>query len=398
MAPYLQELFKAQHGLYVDNHCPAGMWATPNAPQHDSVRTSRTQNQLGSLIFFPYSPATGLPIESQTISQMVDRILEMKSGTRLLLLAPIIRGRKGEYRELFKRVQADGYLRVRVDGDIRSLDETITLKKTVKHTIDVVVDRLVVSDTIRARLTDSVETALGLGSGLVIVNVPGEKDRLFSEHFACHDCTISLEEIEPRLFSFNSPYGACPACSGLGTKLEIDPDKVVADPKLSIIEGTIKPWGVPRGTWYTTQVFTVADAFDVDISLPYGKLPKKFRDLILYGSGARTFRYRYRSSSGRAKGEYTAPFEGVIPNLSRRHKQTESQQVRTWIESFMRAVPCHECGGARLKKEALAVTFRDRNINEITTLSVGDALGFFDALALSGREEAIAAGIPKFFM
>jgi excinuclease ABC subunit A len=343
----------------------------------------------------PHCSNCGREISQQTPQEITDTVMAMPAGTRIQVLAPLVRGRKGEYRDLLKRVQADGYLRVRVDGDIRSLDETITLKKTVKHTIDVVVDRLVVSDTIRTRLTDSVETALGLGSGLVIVNIPDEDDRLYSEHFACHDCGISLEEIEPRLFSFNSPYGACPVCSGLGTRLDIDKDKVIPDPNLSILEGAIKPWGVPRGTWYTTQVFTLADAFDVDISKPYKKLPKKFRELILYGSGDRTFRYHYRSSSGRAKGEYTAPFEGVIPNLSRRLKQTESQQIRTWIESFMRSVPCHECGGARLKKEALAITFRDKNINEITSLSVGDSLEFFDSLELNDREETIARQILK---
>ncbi|MFC1537835.1 excinuclease ABC subunit UvrA [Candidatus Latescibacterota bacterium] len=343
----------------------------------------------------PHCPSCGKVISQQTPQEIVDSVLAMPEGTRIQILAPLIRGRKGEYRELMRRVQSDGYVRIRIDGEIRNLEEDISLDKNVKHTIEVVVDRLVVSDKIRTRMTDSVETALKLAEGLVIVNISKDENRLFSEHFACHDCGISLEEIEPRLFSFNSPYGACPECSGLGTKLQLDKERVVPDPSKSILEGAIKPWGVPRGHWYYMQILSVADHYNVDITVPFNKLPKKFQNIVLYGSGGTHIKFNYKSSNGRAKGEYHGPFEGVIPNLERRFKQTDSQQVRTWIESFMHSLPCAECRGARLKKEALAVKFRGMNISEITQMSIGASAKYLDSLKLTEREEMIAAQILK---
>ena len=343
----------------------------------------------------PHCPSCGRVISQQTPQEIVDIVTAMPEGTRVQVLAPLVRGRKGEYRDVFKRAQADGYIRVRVDAEIRNLDEEIILDKNVKHTIEVVIDRLAVSDKIRTRLTDSVETALKLAEGLVVINIPGGEDRLFSEHFACHECGISIAEIEPRLFSFNSPYGACPVCSGLGTKLEIDPEKIVPDQSISILEGAIKPWGVPRGHWYYAQIFSVADHYGEDLTKPFGKLSKKFRDVVLHGSGTTSIRFRYTSSTGKMRGEYHGPFEGVIPNLARRYRQTESQQIRTWIEEFMRSMPCHGCGGARLKKEVLSVTFRDRNINQLTGMSVEEALSFFNGLILSEKEETIARQILK---
>ena len=343
----------------------------------------------------PHCPSCGRKISQQTPQEIVDIVMSMPEGTRIQILAPLVRGRKGEYREVFKRAQSDGYIRVRVDGDLRMLEEEINLDKNIKHTIEVVIDRLVVSHKIRTRLTDSVETALKLAEGLVIVNIPDKDDRLFSEHFACHECRISLAEIEPRLFSFNSPYGACPVCSGLGTKLEIDREKVVPDRSLSILEGAIKPWGVPRGHWYYSQILNVADHYGVNIAQPFNKLPKKFKHVVLYGSGQKSIRFKYTSSNERFKGEFNSPFEGVIPNLERRYRQTESQQIRTWIEGFMRSMPCHECGGARLKKEALAITFKTKNIHEATDMSIGEALKFFNSLELNDNEEIIAHQIMK---
>lgn len=343
----------------------------------------------------PHCPSCGREISQQTPQEIVDTVLTLPAETRIQVLAPLVRGRKGEYREIFKRVQADGYIRVRVDGAIRNLDEDITLDKNVKHTVEVVVDRLVVSDRIRTRLTDSVETALKLGEGLAIITIPGCEDRLFSEHFACHICGISLEEIEPRLFSFNSPYGACPNCSGLGTRLEIDPGRIVPDPSLSLLEGAIKPWGTPRGHWYFQQLLAVADHYGVDITRPFEKLPASFVNIVLYGSGNTPIRISYSSSDGSAKGVMNRSFEGVIINLERRYRQTESQQVRTWIESFMHAIPCGECGGARLKKAALAVLFRGLTIHEMTSMSVSDAFKFFGSLKLNAREEIIARQILK---
>ncbi|MCE5251782.1 excinuclease ABC subunit UvrA [bacterium] len=343
----------------------------------------------------PHCPNCGREISQQTPQQIVDEVMSLPEDTRIQILAPLVRGRKGEYRDVFKRAQADGYIRARVDGEIRSLEEEIILDKNIKHTIEVVIDRLMVSNKIRTRLTDSVETALKLADGLVILNVPETEDRLFSEHFACHECGISLAEIEPRLFSFNSPYGACPVCSGLGTQLEIDPEKVVPDDSISVMKGAIKPWGVPRGHWYYAQILSVADHYGEDLTKPFVKLSKKFRDIVLYGSGKTSIRFKYTSASGRARGEYYGPFEGVIPNLERRHRQTESQEIRTWIEGFMRSMPCHECNGARLKKEALAITFRGKNINDITVMSVDEALTFFNSLELRENEELIARQILK---
>ena len=244
----------------------------------------------------PHCPGCGREISQQTPQQIVDEVLAMPEGTKFQVLAPLIRGRKGEYKEIFKRAQADGYLRVRVDGTVRSLEENIVLDKKVKHTIDVVVDRLMVSDKIQSRLTDSVETALRQAEGLVIINLPDKgEDRLFSEHFACHECNISLEEIEPRLFSFNSPYGACPVCSGLGATLEVDPDRVAPDKSLTILNGAIRPWGVPRGHWYYAQVVSVADHYGVDLNLPFEKLPKEFQDIIFHGSGKTAIAFKYSS-------------------------------------------------------------------------------------------------------
>lgn len=344
----------------------------------------------------PHCPNCGREISQQTPQQIVVAILSLAEGTRIQILAPLVRGRKGEYREVFRRAQADGYLRVRVDGGLRSLEEEIVLDKKVKHTIEVVVDRLVAAPAIRSRLADSVETALRQAEGLVVINLPDtNEDRLYSEHFACHECNISLEEIEPRLFSFNSPYGACPACSGLGSTLEIDQEKVIPDPSLSIHEGAIRPWGVPRGHWYYSQIVSVADHYGVDITRPFERLPGEFIQVVLYGSGRTAITMKYRSGTGKFRGEYRGVFEGVITNLERRYRQTESQAVRTWIERFMRAMPCHACGGARLKPEALAVTFRGMNIVETTRLSVGEALKRFQSLALRENEEIIARQIFK---
>ncbi|MHB9029375.1 MAG: excinuclease ABC subunit UvrA, partial [Candidatus Latescibacterota bacterium] len=344
----------------------------------------------------PHCPNCGRIISQQTPQQIVDEVLSLPEGTKIQILAPLVRGRKGEYREIFKRAQADGYLRMRVDGAVHSLEDEITLDKKIKHTIEVVVDRLVVAEKIRSRLTDSVETALRQAEGLVIVNITDkEEDRLFSEHFACHECNISLEEIEPRLFSFNSPYGACPDCSGLGSTLVIDPDRVVPDKSMSVLEGAIRPWGVPRGHWYYAQILSVADHYGVDLAKPFEKLPTEFQHVALYGSGRTAITFKYTRSDGKGQGQYRGAFEGVIPNLERRYKKTESQDIRTWIERFMRSMPCRTCNGARLKPEALAVTFRDMNIRETTQLSVGEALQRFQTLELKENEEIIARQIFK---
>ena len=331
---------------------------------------------LFSRIGVPHCWKCGRVISKQTAQQIVDNILRLPKGARIQVLAPLVRGRKGEYRELFEQVKRDGYVRVRVDGQVLTLDSEIKLERYKKHWIEVVVDRLVVESQISKRLTDSVETALALGEGLVLVNVAGREDLLFSERFACPDCGVSYEEIEPRMFSFNSPYGACPACDGLGISMEINPDLVVPDPDLSINQGAIAPWGAPEDRWFFHRLRRVARTYNIDFNLPFNKLTEIQKRAILYGSK-------------------DANFEGVIPNLQRRYRQTQSEAVREWIERFMTARTCPECQGSRLKPQSLAVKIQGKNIAEITAFSIKEALQFFSALRLSSKEMAIAYQILK---
>jgi len=331
---------------------------------------------LFARIGIPHCYKCGKEISKQTIEQIVDAVLDLPVGTKIQILAPLVRGRKGEYRELFVQAKKDGYVRVRVDGQILPLDSEIKLDRYKNHWIEVVVDRLVVDPKISRRLADSLETALGLGGGVVLVDVIGQKEMLFSQHFACVDCGVSYEEIEPRLFSFNSPYGACPDCDGLGTKMEIDPDLVIPDPELSVNQGAIAPWGLPRERWFYRHLREIASRYGLDFDVPFRQLTQSQQKILLYGTG---------------KGD----FEGIIPNLARRYRQTESSGVREWIERFMRTRPCPRCNGARLKPESLAVTVRDKNIARVTAMSVKEALSFFNDLVLSSKEEAIAHQIIK---
>ena len=358
---------------------------------------------LYARIGVPHCPDCGREISQQTPQEVVDDVLRLPDGERIQILAPLVRGRKGEYQKLFERVKREGYVRVRVDGEVMNLDEPIKLDRYQVHTIEVVVDRLKVSPKIKTRLTDSVETSLKLGEGLVLVNIlrssgkdgAANKDRLYSEHFACHECGISLEEMEPRLFSFNSPYGACPVCDGLGTQLELDEKKVVPDLGLSIMEGALAPIGVPRGKWFFRQVSAVADYFEFELTTPFGKIPLKAQKALLYGSGKKRLNIRYEHGGGRGHGTYIAPFEGIIPNLRRRYRQTESSSVRTWIEQFMKMSECPACDGTRLRHEALAVLFRGKRLPDIVKLPIETAESFFCDINLNKREEIIARQILK---
>ena len=337
----------------------------------------------------------GRPVEKQSVQQIVDQVLSLPEGTRFMVLAPIVRGRKGEYREVFANLRRDGYLRVRVDGEVRSLEEVTYLKKNLKHTIEVVVDRLAVEGDLRVRLTDSVETALQLSSGLVVIAVQGESEILFSEHYSCPDCGISYEELEPRSFSFNSPYGACPTCSGLGFTLEIDPQRVVPDPRLSIRSGAITTLNNWNETIWLRMLETVADKFGFSLSVPFEQLTEEQQNICLYGSGDKEIRFRLVHKNGRGVWEHTGKWEGVIPNLKRRYRQTTSPAIREWIEGFMSALPCPDCKGGRLKREALAVKINNVNISELTTRSIKDALSFFEDLHLTERELTISQQILK---
>ncbi len=351
---------------------------------------------LFSRVGIPFCYKCGRKIQRQAVQQMVDAVFNHPEGKRIQILAPLVRGRKGEYRDLFTQIIKEGYIRVRVDGEIIEAQQDIKLAKNIKHTIEVVVDRLIIKKDQGNRLADSIETALKLGGGIVQIPISGGEELLFSEQFACVHCGISYEELAPRMFSFNSPYGACSKCSGLGTRMEIDPDLVIPDHNKSIMEGAIEAWGDIQGSkWYRTMLKSVAAHYDISLFTSFRKLSAEVKRIILYGSGSHEFTFRYSHANGKGHGEWTGKFEGVIPNLNRRYKQTSSQYIRTFIENFMNTIPCPDCDGARLKKEPLAVTINEKNIHEVTSMSVKDAVKFFAGLTLSARNKAIAHQILK---
>ncbi len=348
----------------------------------------------------PHCPQCGRVIARQQPSQIVDKILELEEGTRFQVLAPVIRGRKGEYVDLFADLQTKGYSRARVDGVVHSLAEPPKLKKQEKHTIEVVVDRLTVKESAKRRLTDSIETALGLGSGLVVlefVDKPEddpERERTFSEHLACLYDDLSFEELEPRSFSFNSPYGACPECHGLGTKKEVDPELVITDEEASFEQGVIAPWSSGHNIEYFGRlVQALGDALGFTLKTPWKRLSAAQQKAVLYGHPTEVH-VRYRNRYGRERSYYTA-YEGVIPFLERRHSEAESETSRDRFEGYMREVPCGVCQGARLKPEVLAVTLGDRSIAEVAAMSIGDCAAFLRDLELTDRQKVIAERVVK---
>jgi excinuclease ABC subunit A len=349
----------------------------------------------------PHCPKCGRPISRQTPDQIVDRILELATGTRFQLLAPVVRGRKGEYEALLRSYSAKGFARARVDGEIRDLSEPIRLAKTYKHDIEIVVDRLVArgpeaDEKARRRLADSVETAVGLADGLVLVDLVDRDDELqFSTHLACLYDNLSFEDLAPRNFSFNAPYGACPDCTGLGVKQEVDPELVVPDPSLSVAAGAIQPWQWGRGAseYFDRLLAAVAEAYDFDPDAPWERLTAAQRQVLLYGADEQVY-VRYQNRYGRTRSYHTS-YEGVVPYLNRRHAEAESDSVRERVESYMREVPCPTCKGTRLRPESLAVTVAGRNIAEVAAMSVGEASAFFKGLELSDRDAFIAARVLK---
>lgn len=351
---------------------------------------------LFSRIGHPHCYNCGKPIEKQTVQQIVDSILSFSEGTKIQILAPVIRGRKGEYKEVFNQFRKEGYVRVRVDGDLYTLDSEINLEKNKKHTIDLVVDRLVVKNEIQKRLTDSIELALKQAAGIVLINQPDEnKDTLFSEHFACVDCNISYEDLAPRMFSFNSPYGACPNCDGLGSITMIDPKLIITNENLSIREGALAPLGERQRQegWNYELLKGVAREMGFSLSTPWKKLTENQQNVVLYGTNGKRIKLVYKRENGQI--EWMSRYEGVINNLQRRYKQTSSQYIRDWIEGFMNNIPCEECSGARLKKEALSVTVGEKNIHELTSLSIKEVHDFFNKLKLKDQEKLIAHQILK---
>jgi len=348
----------------------------------------------------PHCPECGSPIARQSPQMIVDRLLELAEGTRFAVLSPVVRERKGEYVDLFRQLQAQGYARVRVDGVVHTLDDPPRLKKSEKHSIEVVVDRVAVKDSARRRLTDSVETALRLSGGLVaidLVDLPEddpEREQLFSEHLACMKDGLSFEELEPRSFSFNSPFGACPACSGLGTRMKVDPELVVPDDELSLADGAIAPWSAGHVTDYFSRLLeALADEMGFDTDTPWKDLPAKARKAILTGHPTEVH-VRYRNRYGRQRSYYTT-FEGVVPYIERRHAEAETDTSREKFAGYMREVPCAECGGARLKPVSLAVTIAGRNIAEVSAMPIGEAARFLADLELDQRDSQIAARVMK---
>ncbi len=343
----------------------------------------------------PHCYKCGKRISQQTVQQIADSIMEFPPNARIRVLGPLVRGRKGEYREVFEEIKKSGFVRVRVDGKVYDIDEEIQLEKKKKHSIDVVVDRLVIKNGIKKRLTDSLETAIKLGSGLVVIEDVGKEDHLFSEKFACKDCGISYEEPTPRMFSFNSPFGACRYCTGLGYNMEIDPDLVVPDNTISVAQGAIAPWGVPRGSYYFGMLRAVSEHFGFSLRKPFKSLPQKIQKIVLYGSGRERIKFSWEHSDGNGLWEHLSTFEGVIGNLKRRYHQTKSAGIREWIEKYMSVKPCTECGGARLRPEALAVKIDGKPISDVTQLSIKGAYGFFCGLKLNKKEQTIAKQILK---
>ncbi|MED4602270.1 excinuclease ABC subunit UvrA [Paenibacillus validus] len=342
----------------------------------------------------PHCPQHGIEITSQTVEQMVDRIMEYPERTRLQILAPLVSGRKGEHSKLLADIQKQGFVRVRVNGEIRDLSETIELEKNKKHNIEVVVDRIVVKDDVQTRLADSLETALKLADGRVIVDVMEKEELLFSQNLACPECGFSIEELAPRMFSFNSPFGACPECDGLGQKMIVDPDLLVPNPKLTIEDGAFEAWAGSTSNYYPQFLAAVCEHYNIPQNVPVSELTKEQMQKLLNGTGGEKVKFKYENDFGHKK-EAMVAFEGIVNNLERRYRETFSEGIREHIEQYMSAKPCAKCKGHRLKPETLAVTINGKNIAHVTSLSIGEAHEWFDSLTLNEREMTIAHLILK---
>ena len=350
---------------------------------------------LYARIGVPHCPVCGRAIQQQTIDQMVDQVMALPAGTRIQLLAPVVRGRKGQHLKELDAARRSGYARVRVDGNIYDLSEEIKLDKNKKHTVEVVVDRLVVKEEIRSRLTDSLETALSVAGGLAVVSLPDGEDMMFSQNYACPDHGVSIEELEPRMFSFNNPYGACPKCTGLGIYLKVDPDLILPNKSLSIREGAIKAsgWYYAEGGIAQMYYEALAKRYGFSLDTPVGELPDEIIDILLYGNNGE--KLTMQRDNGVMSGSYTSSFEGIIPNLERRYAQTDSEWMREEIRTFMTELPCPECKGNRLKPEALAVTVHGMNIIDFTKMSIDEALEFIAKKPFTESELMIAHDILK---
>ncbi|MCP3031397.1 excinuclease ABC subunit UvrA [Halobacillus sp. A1] len=342
----------------------------------------------------PTCPNHGIEISSQTVQQMVDQVMEQPERTKLQVLSPVVSGRKGEHVKVFEQLRKEGYIRLRVDGEMREISEEISLEKNKKHSIEVVVDRIVVKDGVEGRLSDSIETALKLGAGHLIIDIIDGEELQFSEHHACPICGFSVSELEPRMFSFNSPYGACSRCDGLGTQLEVDLDLVIPDWNRSLRDHAIAAWEPTSSQYYPQLLQSVANHYGIDMDKPVKDLSKDQMDRVLYGSGNEKVQFRYENDFGKVR-ENEIFYEGVIPNISRRYRETGSDYIREQMEKYMAQKPCPKCEGNRLNEEALAVLIGGKHVGETTEYSVTEAKEFFDSLELTEKEETIARMILK---
>ena len=352
---------------------------------------------LYARIGIPHCPECGKEIKKQSVDQMVDQIMELPEGSKIQLLAPVVRGRKGEHVKIFERAKRSGYVRVRVDGSLYELTEEIKLDKNIKHNIEVVVDRLVVKPGIERRLTDSIENVLGLAEGLLMVDVIDGETINFSQSFSCPDCGVSISEIEPRSFSFNNPFGACPVCFGLGYKMEFDPELMIPDQSLSINEGAIQVMGWQScnepGSFTNAILQALSREYQFSLDTPIQDYPEEIYSMLLHGTNGREVKVHYKGQRG--EGVYPVAFEGLIRNMERKYRETGSDIVKQEYETFMHITPCKECGGMRLKKDSLAVTVCDKNIFEVTSMSIRDLYVFMQGMQLTRQQQMIGQQVLK---
>ncbi len=352
---------------------------------------------LYARIGIPHCPKCGREIKKQTVDQMTDQIMGLPEGTRIQLLAPVVRGKKGTHAKLLERAKKSGYVRVRVDGNLYELSEEITLDKNIKHNIEIIVDRLIIRDGMEKRLSSSIEAVLGLAEGLLVVDVIGQEELHFSQNFACPDCGISIEEIEPRSFSFNNPFGACPVCFGLGYKMEFDEDLMIPDKSLSINEGAITVTGwqscADKSSFTNAILRALCEEYHFDLDTPFEAYSQEVHDILIYGTNGKEVKVHYKGQRG--EGVYDVAFEGLIKNVERRYRETGSETMRAEYESFMQITPCRECGGQRLKKSALAVTVGGKNISEITAMSITKLKEFLGTIELTETQQMIAGQLLR---
>lgn len=370
---------------------------TSNNPRSTVGTTTEINDYLRLLyarVGTPICPIHGIEITNQTVDQMVDEVLTLPDRSRIQILAPVIKAQKGQHKKVLEKIQADGYVRLRIDGEMYDISEEIELEKNKQHTIDVVIDRLVIKKDIRSRLSDSLETALELTEGYVTIDVIDGEEMVFSEHHACPICGFSIPALEPRLFSFNAPFGACEVCDGLGRKLIVDLELVIPDPSMTLEEGVILPWQPISSKYYPEMLKQACEHFGIDMNTPFEDLPKKDQDLVLYGSAKREFPFNYVNNYGNVR-DSKIPFEGVMNNIARRYDSTSSDYTRRAMREYMTELPCEKCGGKRLSPEALSVKIDGLDIADVSNFSIENALKFFEELSLSTNDQMIAEPIKK---